>query len=499
MTKFQMNPEVWAIGILRVAAMFSFAYASSTFAKDSSVNFRSVDVKSIEEAIADASAEDLRKIEIKIARLMQENPADLSANYLMSTLLLKMFTLDPGSYSLIRQSTELAAQTYDLDQKSDLAITALANILEATGENDRGLSLLSDAAKRGVTLGWRASLAKARLIFNGKNADAVLGILNETLADADASTELIAPTLISAILSRYDGEQQINELRRWAKRRDCFHLELALANSLALNSHYDDAMAVYKRILAVKPDSTEALMSQGIISLRHLKQIDLAIQKFKLAAISAKYPSEKTAAQTHLALALIGQKRDFAAANKASVAAISGASDQEGVLFAILAAYRKNADTQFTMSLLEELEKDVPGLHLAHAMKGEILSEKLGRYSDATRSFTDAITLEPGRSEYYNGRGLAWMGIGNLNNALTDFENAAATNPDDASARYNVACAQARLGQKEDAMASLIKALEMDARLRSNARVDQDLMALRGDPAFKALMDENAKQVRVAH
>ncbi|MEI6399708.1 MAG: tetratricopeptide repeat protein, partial [Pseudomonadota bacterium] len=94
---------------------------------------------------------------------------------------------------------------------------------------------------------------------------------------------------------------------------------------------------------------------------------------------------------------------------------------------------------------------------------------------------------------------LAWMGIGNLNNALTDFENAAATNPDDASARYNVACAQARLGQKEDAMASLIKALEMDARLRSNARVDQDLMALRGDPAFKALMDENAKQVRVAH
>jgi tetratricopeptide (TPR) repeat protein len=417
----------------------------------------------------------------------------------MSTLLLKMFTLDPGSYSLIRQSTELAAQTYDLDHKSDLAIAALANILEATGENERGLSLLSDASKRGIALGWRSDLAKARLLFNGKNADTVLAVLSHALAENDASSELIAPTLISAILSRYDGDEQINELRKWAKRRDCFHLELALANSLALNSRYDEAMSVYKRILTIKPDNTEALMSQGIIALRHLKQPDIAIAKFKGAVSSAKHPSDKTAAQTHLALALIAWKKDFTAANRASVAAISDASDQEGVLFAILAAYRKNGDTSLIMSLLEGLEKNVPGLHMAHAMKGELLSEKFGRYSDATRAFTDAITLEPGRSEYYNGRGLAWMGMGNLINALTDFENAAATNPDDASARYNVACAQARLGQKDDAMASLAKALEMDARLRSNARTDQDLIALRKDPAFKALLDESSKQVSVAH
>jgi superkiller protein 3 len=132
-------------------------------------------------------------------------------------------------------------------------------------------------------------------------------------------------------------------------------------------------------------------------------------------------------------------------------------------------------------------------------MKGEILSEKFGRYSDATRSFTDAITLEPGISEYYNGRGLAWMGMGNLINALTDFENAAATNPDDASARYNVACAQARLGQKEDAIASLTKALEMDARLRTHARTDQDLLVLRSEPEFKALINETSKQVNAAH
>lgn len=489
----------WSNGILQLAAMSIFIQTPALAGSDSAASMASFNIKSIEEAIADANADELPKLEIQIARIMQKKPSDLNASYLMSTLLLKMFTLDPGSYSLIRQSTELAAQTYDLDHKSDLAIAALANILEATGENERGLSLLSDASKRGITLGWRSDLAKARLLFNGKNADTVLAVLSHALAQDDASSELIAPTLISAILSRYDGDEQINELRKWAKRRDCVHLELALANSLALNSRYDEAMAVYKRVLTKKPDNTEALMSEGVIAIRHLKLPDIAIQKFKLAAISAKYPSDRTAAQTHLALTLIGQKRDFIAANTAAIAAISGASDREGILVAILAAYRKNADTSLTMSLLEGLEKNVPGLHLAHAMKGELLSERLGRHRDAARSFTDAITLEPGRSEYYNGRGLAWMGMGNLTNALTDFENAAATNPDDASARYNVACAQARLGQREDAMASLAKALEMDARLRSNARTDQDLIALRNDPAFKALMDESSKQVSVAH
>ena len=91
------------------------------------------------------------------------------------------------------------------------------------------------------------------------------------------------------------------------------------------------------------------------------------------------------------------------------------------------------------------------------------------------------------------------MGVGRLETALSDFESATLANPDDASARYNVACALARLGRKEDALVSLGKAFELDERLLAHAINDQDLMSLRAEPMFKSLLNGDTKQVSVAH
>ena len=211
MTKSQFSTQfrIWGIsGSLSAALLWtspeclaggrSVVYALQTDGVESTNTIK------LEEAIASANDEELSHLEIKVARLLQESPSNLQANYLMSTLLLRMFTLDPGSYSLIKQSTELAAQTYDLDRKSDLGIAALANILETSGEFERGIAMLNDVTKRGFPLGWRSQLAKAKLLANGHNPDAVLKLLDDALSSSEASHVLIAPTLIAVILEKYD-------------------------------------------------------------------------------------------------------------------------------------------------------------------------------------------------------------------------------------------------------------------------------------------------------
>ena len=498
MRLFQIRAENQMAGICAaiIALVSPVMMSVSARANDTSNTFN---VRHIEEVIAKARGSELSKLEIKIARKLQASPSDVEANYLMSTLLLRMFTQDPGSYSLIRQSTELAAQTYDLDRKNELSIAALANILETSGEADRGLALLSDAKKQGIKLGWRAGLAQAKLTFNGRNPDAALKILDVVLRDENASKDLVSPVLISVLASKYEGDDLVHALRLWEKRCQSTSLDLAIANALAISARYDDAMAAFGKILSYDTGNAEAALSRGIIALRHKQNTDLAISMFRVAIENAVYESDKKAAQTHLALALITQGKSEHSSASASIEAIKNATDEETVLVAILAAYRRHSTTLATLRFLENLESSVPGLHLAYALKAELLNEKLSRHEEAMRSFTNAITLEPGRSEYYNGRGLTWMNMGKLETALMDFESAAATNPDDAAARYNVACAHARLGHKDEAIASLSKAIELDDRLLNHAKTDQDLASIRSAPEFKSMLDDDVKRVNAAH
>jgi tetratricopeptide (TPR) repeat protein len=59
---------------------------------------------------------------------------------------------------------------------------------------------------------------------------------------------------------------------------------------------------------------------------------------------------------------------------------------------------------------------------------------------------------------------------------------------DDAALTYNLACAEARLGDPEPALEHLEAALEQRPSLADLAREDTDLDAIRGDPRFDELL-----------
>jgi tetratricopeptide (TPR) repeat protein len=60
-------------------------------------------------------------------------------------------------------------------------------------------------------------------------------------------------------------------------------------------------------------------------------------------------------------------------------------------------------------------------------------------------------------------------------------------NPQSAGSLYNLACAEALLGEKDAAVEHLARAVELHPPFAESARVDDDLAALRDDPRFARL------------
>ncbi|MBI3178363.1 MAG: tetratricopeptide repeat protein [Deltaproteobacteria bacterium] len=92
-------------------------------------------------------------------------------------------------------------------------------------------------------------------------------------------------------------------------------------------------------------------------------------------------------------------------------------------------------------------------------------------------------------------RGYAAHSAGRYEDAARDFAKALALDPTAAETAYNLACAQARLGLTNAALASLEEALARGgARLRALARVDPDLEPLRVLPEVQTMILENDQE-----
>jgi tetratricopeptide (TPR) repeat protein len=72
--------------------------------------------------------------------------------------------------------------------------------------------------------------------------------------------------------------------------------------------------------------------------------------------------------------------------------------------------------------------------------------------------------------------------------ALELLEQQLAKYPDDPVVAYNVACAESRVGRKDDAVEHLRLAISGRENLRELAKGDDDLEALRDEPAFRELV-----------
>ena len=102
----------------------------------------------------------------------------------------------------------------------------------------------------------------------------------------------------------------------------------------------------------------------------------------------------------------------------------------------------------------------------------------------------DVIPIEPatpGLNETFP-QGYALTQLGQRDRALEWIHRARAIDPDDQGVLYNVACSYALLGETEEAMQCLERAILRGFGHKEWLEHDADLDVLRSDPRFQALL-----------
>ncbi len=122
---------------------------------------------------------------------------------------------------------------------------------------------------------------------------------------------------------------------------------------------------------------------------------------------------------------------------------------------------------------------------------GHILTRKQ-EYEDAADAFQNAAEIEPDEFWPWLYLGHAQRDLENYEAAIEATENALSVEIGDKEfslAYYNLACYNALLGRKQEAMDYLTAALETDKSLKEWVREDSDLDSLHDESGFEYLSD----------
>jgi hypothetical protein len=111
-----------------------------------------------------------------------------------------------------------------------------------------------------------------------------------------------------------------------------------------------------------------------------------------------------------------------------------------------------------------------------------------GNFERARRRFLDAIEVDAGIPEAYNGVGVTYRMRNDLPRALEWYKKALAVDPDFGDAYYNMACVYALDGRKELALRYLQIAALNGYATAEGIDSDPDLEPVRSEPAYRALV-----------
>ena len=237
---------------------------------------------------------------------------------------------------------------------------------------------------------------------------------------------------------------------------------LARAAELQRDGRFDEALRLYRGILADRPGHVDAL-NLGGVALVQLGRAAEALPLLHRAATAAR-----DRADVHYKL--------------------GGALKALGRLADAAAAYRR--------ALAIEPD-DAPSLNNL----GFVLSE-LGEYAAAETALQDAVTVEDDYAEAHNNLGAVLTELGRLDEATTAIGRALALRPDFAAAHNNLGMALRDRGRIDDAVAAFRRAIAAEPDraeaygnlygLKTVAATEPDITAMGGLLARPSVTDRDA-------
>jgi len=217
---------------------------------------------------------------------------------------------------------------------------------------------------------------------------------------------------------------------------DYYHVDL---------SRVEDALALYVRILTIRPNDTTIQMTAA--------HLHVSLQRFAEAAVHYRrvLDVEPWNTEANENLAKIEQ-------------ILGGAADRSGAeeLYADAQRLVQGGDTAAARNRLEQLVAAHPGFAAAHNDLG-VMCYRAGDKDRALRHYEQAARLEPGNGTFRkNLADFYWVEQGRTEDALKIYVRVLEDSPQDIEALTAVARVCAALGQREDARVFYERILELE-------------------------------------
>jgi tetratricopeptide (TPR) repeat protein len=241
---------------------------------------------------------------------------------------------------------------------------------------------------------------------------------------------------------------------------DYYHVEL---------SRVEDALALYVRILAIRPNDTTIQMTAA--------HLHVSLQRFAEAAVHYRrvLDVEPWNTEANENLAKIQQ-------------ILGGAADRSGAeeLYADAQRHAQGGDTAAARNRLVQLVAAHPGFAAAHNDLG-VMCYQAGDKDLALRHYEQAARLEPGNGTFQkNLADFYWVEQSRTEDALKIYVRVLEDSPQDIEALTAVARVCAALGQREDARVFYERILELEPWNTDAHDALNQLRAPRSDSAAAA-------------
>jgi len=448
----------------------------------------------LEKSIWLADPAQLNDYEIQAARIVQEDPYSAWGHYLLAQLYLRQFKNSPSQLKLLKQAAELGQQAIDLAPSLDYGYVISAQVLDLMGYTENAITVLEGEGRKALKPSWRTHFLKGQLL-NGQVPDnKVLAFFDQGIQTQGAIHDIVVPYLVATLQGSHQGEELTRQLQYWRKKQPHRLFDLSLAMAYADQKRYDEAHQIYAQLRSQHKNFREASINDAVLLYTYLNRQSEAETLLKQLIEEAHTLDafKKSLVHAHMGKLLLSKTKRFEEARKHFVLAIGSAKNpMEWVSFSHK-AYEQNQRLNDFIQVLEDLQEKIPGSSMLYALQGEVLSENLALHEEAVDSFNSAILLDPRRSEFYNGLGLAYYRMNKLESALKVFSQATRVDPQDATSRYNEACVLAVLGRSTEALGSLREAIDLDPRLQQTARHDKDFENIRESELFRSLTEPHS-------
>lgn len=442
--------------------------------------------QALENQIWTSNLDDYETLERATVRLLQQNPGAYE-HYLIAELYLRMFKHNPSELRFLKQASDMSQQAIELSPNKEFGYLVASQVLDLMGYRQEAIEML--AMRPTFSQGWRTSFVRAVLASSQEVDKTSSEDFEKSLKADPASGELVAIYVANGLEAAYSGQELVNSLQAWQKRINTSAIQLSLARALDDVGRSEEAHQILANLNKREP-TFEAKHSDAILLYSKLKRSKDAEKLFAEIATNASSEELKYSAKSHLGkIALL--KGDTKLASKYFQESIEGSNEQMKWISFSHKAYSESKHMADFSVLLDTLSSRLPGTSYLYALKGEVLSESLAQHEKAVESFASAITLDPKRSEFYNGMGLAYYRMHQNEKALSTFNQALNIDPKDATARYNEACVLALMGRGDEAVGSLKQAISLDGRLQTVALKDKDFEGIRSNAQFQTLVQDS--------